>query len=153
MHEQESISRLLFDLNSAAGDYRSEAECFASPEDKSLLELLARRCERFAAEIEKASGASTAFSNGAARRRAETLQTMEKNNERERFFVRIEGRESRLERLYREILRSGDVSAEIRRLLEGQLRAVSKWHNFVIIEEVNFIFGSEVKIPSELHEI
>jgi hypothetical protein len=153
MYEQESISRLLFELKSAAGDYRSENERSAAPEDKSLPALLARRCERFATEIEKAFGASHGFSNGVAREPAQTMQTTEKNKAREQFFVRIEGRESRLERLYRETLRDDRLSTNVRGLLKSQLRAVSEWHNFVIAEEVNLIFGSELKIPSELNEI
>ena len=153
MHEQEFISRLIFELQAAASHYRTEAESVIAPADKSLLEVLGRRCERFEAEISEAINALPGFLVERRALKAESLKTRGITDQRELIFWRIEERENRLERLYREILRSGVVRAKMLGVLREQFRAVSKWHSFVITEEDNFIFGSEVRIPSELNEI
>ena len=153
MQEREILKNLIFELKSAAENYQAEAVTFDSPKDKSLFELLARRCERFEMEIEKAAETTMNIDLETSFGDDERYKTWIEVKEREQIFVSIEGRESRLERLYREILRNETVPPEIRALLKEQFEIIYKWHNFVITEEVNFIFGSEVKIPSEFYEV
>ena len=145
--ERRSLARLLLALKTAAAAYRAEAaECAPSPEGE-LLEVLGRRCARFETELAAVLYAPAAgrFANGDA-------AAAEKPKPREHVFARIEDRENRLERLYREALHERAMPAETRRLLEAQSRVVRRWHNFVIDEEINFLFGRKMKIPAELNE-
>ena len=153
MQQKEILRHLIFELKSAAENYHAEADAFDSQKERSLFELLARRCERFETQIEKAAETALdiVLENGSGDEEKYKAWTAIK--EREQIFISIEGRESRLERLYREILRNESIPPAIREILKEQFGVIYKWHNFVITEEVNFIFGSEVKIPTELSEV
>lgn len=152
MPEFDLLKKLIEELQICADEYAAEVKVFVDPGSAVVLNLLVSRCEKFRLEIASA----IAVPHGNANWQMSRIEFSSKEfsaQKHDEVFARVESRESRLEKLYREVLRGGDWEPELRNLLKLQYGLLRRWHSFVITEESSFIFGREIKIPAELKEV
>lgn len=154
MSEKELLKQLCNELKAAALNYKLEALDATAQDSILMLKLLTNRCEKFVCEIEIMMDNQSKAIDCHNEDSPDETQAMaeEKLKAFEQIFERLEKSESRLECLYRKILQNCVLEEDLRTLLEHQAGAISKWHDFIITEEINFILAGEVRIPPEFQQ-
>lgn len=153
MSEVDLLKKLSEELQICAGEYAAETEISAAPESAIVVDLLVKRCEKFSSEIVEAINLAQENTNVQTAKDKFSPKNW-RAKKYEEVFARVESRESRLEKLYGEVLRAAHWEPELRNLLRMQYTMLRRWHSWTYVNKTskpsNFIKRWDSRLPDSM---